>query len=58
MSGCAEFVTREGKIKVGYIIHVYRAFEGDMRYIFRCEEDGKDYRCVKSANDKFVEFPI
>lgn len=53
-----EFVTRDNKIKRGYLVHAYSSFEGGIRYIFRCEEDGKDYRCVKSKNGKFIEFVI
>ena len=58
MNGAQFFVTRNGEEKFGYLVKMYRAFEGDMRYIFRCEDDGKDYRCVKNAKGKFVEFVI
>lgn len=56
MNGAQFFVTRNGEEKFGYLVKMYRAFEGDMRYIFRCEDDGKDYRCVKCADGSFKEF--
>lgn len=47
------FVTRDGEKKLGTIIYQYRAFEGDMRYIFN--SDNREYRCVK-IDGQYVEY--
>ena len=55
MSGAVWFTTRNGEEKFGYLVRMYGAFEGGMRYIFRVEGD-KDYRCVKTDDGKYKEF--
>ena len=49
-----EFITRDGEVLQGELVHSYGAFEGGMRYIFQTA-DGKEYRCVKD-DDKYVEY--
>lgn len=56
MNGAQFFTTRNGEEKFGYLVNFYYAFEGGMRYIFRCEDDGRDYRCVKDENGDFKEY--
>ena len=55
MARCAEFITRDGKIKVGYLVRRYLSFEGEWRYIFKCENENREYRCVRKDN-AFVEY--
>ena len=50
------FVTREGNVYDGILIHQYMAFEGGTRYIIR--HDGKEYRCVKDDKGNIVEFVV
>lgn len=57
MAICAEFITRDGKIKVGYLVRRYLSFEGEWRYIFKCENENREYRCVRKDN-AFVELVL
>ena len=50
------FTARSGEKKIGYLIKMYEAFEGGMRYILRCEGEGINYRCVKDENGNFKEY--
>lgn len=47
------FITKEGNVYMGKIVHTYMCFEGYKRYII--ELDGKQYRCVYTAEGDFVE---
>ena len=53
-----EFTTKDGDVKYGHIVHQYPAFEGGMRYVLSESADGKNYRCVKDNDGKFVELVI
>lgn len=48
------FTTKDGITLHGTIVHVYGAFEGNVRYIFETE-DGKQYRCIK-VNGQYKEY--
>lgn len=54
MYGRDKFITKDGKVLEGQIIHRYPAFEGGMRYIFKTD-DGKEYRCIL-VDFKFKEY--
>lgn len=56
MNGAFRFTARNGEVKFGHLVRMYEAFEGGVRYIFRCEADGRDYRCVKDENGNFKEY--
>lgn len=50
------FTTKNGEQLTGELVHQYSAFEGGMRYILT--NHGKEYRCVKDKDGKFVELVI
>jgi hypothetical protein len=50
------FLTRDGESLCGTLVRSYKAVEGDMRYIIRC--NGTDYRCRKNSEDMFVELVL
>ena len=52
-----EFITREGKVKLGYLVRRYLSFEGEWRYIFKCDKDKREYRCIRKDN-AFVELVL
>lgn len=57
MTKYEEFITRDGKVKLGYLVRRYLSFEGEWRYIFKCETENREYRCVRKDN-VFVELVI
>lgn len=57
MTKYEEFITRDGKVKLGYLVWRYLSFEGEWRYIFKCENENREYRCVRKDNT-FVELVI
>lgn len=50
-----EFITRDGKVKLGYLVRRYLSFDGEWRYIFKC--NNKEYRCIRKDN-VFVELVL
>lgn len=50
------FTTRDNTQISGELVHQYPAFEGGMRYII--VNHGKQYRCVKDKDGKFVELVV
>lgn len=52
-----EFITRDGKVKLGYLVRRYLSFEGEWRYIFKCDKENREYRCVRKDN-AFVELVL
>ena len=50
------FTTRNGEQLTGELVHQYPAFEGGMRYIL--VNHGKEYRCVKDEQNRFVELVV
>ena len=55
IGGSAKFLTKNGDEKTGKIIRVYSAFEGGMRVILETQ-DGKQYRCIATRDNKLVEY--
>lgn len=52
-----ELITlRNGVVIEGYLVRQYRAFEGDMRYIFRTSNG--EYRCVKDIDGNYREYVV
>lgn len=52
------FTAKDGTQITGELIRQYLAFEGSMRYIIRSNSSGKEYRCVKDDEGKFIELVI
>lgn len=52
-----KFTTKNGETLIGEVIYSYSAFEViyGLRYVIRTK-DGREYRCVKDADDNYVEF--
>lgn len=50
------FTAKDKTQITGELVHQYPAFEGGMRYIIA--NNGKQYRCVKDSDGKFVELVI
>lgn len=50
------FTAKDGTQITGNLVHQYPAFEGGMRYII--ENHGKQYRCIKTLEGKFVELVV
>ena len=46
---------KNGVVVEAVCIRQYGAFEGGMRYIFRTD-DNREFRCVKDADGKYVEY--
>lgn len=49
-----KFTDKNGKLLVGKVTYAYSAFEGDMRYVVLV--GNKEYRCIKDADGKFLEY--
>lgn len=49
-----QFTDKDGKVLVGRVTYAYSAFEGGMRYVVLV--GNKEYRCIKDADGKFLEY--